>query len=947
MTQISILPTSRFLMCLVMACLLNGQVLTTLAIADEEKPIEAAAVDLGRPVEFERDVYPILEANCVACHNLAKSESDLVLESAAAIMKGGASGPAVVPGKPEESLLYLSAARIEDPVMPPWPNESKALKLTPNQVGLLKQWIVEGAHAGAAASAANMNWQPINSQLKAIYAVATDSYGRFAAAGRGGAVTVYDLASTSHERLLVDPNLNSDGTVSAIAHRDYVHSMAFHPGGNLIATSGFQVVKLWHRDMEKAVQDVAGLSPVKLCSVSADGTIAAILQQDGAIQTYDVKAGKTLHSLPATEPASDAATVSAVRVIGPENGWIAMGDSAGVVSIVAAADAKPIAVADSLNVKIVDVASLPVGERLLALGEDGSLHSLTIDTANAKLVAGDRIVSEAGPIRQVALAGAIVMTRCEGTVVEIRKNDTLQVAATVKSAAPLEFASLSEDGQRVVTVANGGVAQLWNATDGKAVATLDQDLAAVRTQIASDADKAMRDARVAVVKSQVDADEKHLKEQQDSLTKAEEEVKTATTALDEATKKHAEAVTKSAAAKTALDAKADDAALKKALEDAQKAEQTAKDAVTTAENELKSANKGTELSKQAIERATKRRDERKELLASVEAEQAASATAAENAKAAATAKVSAKYAGFVSGGTLVVVMDTTGSVRLWKTADGAALDVLSCGLPADEIVNCMSHGDQLWAQTKDGGLKTVNVFPAWRLQRVLGPGEENAPSVFTDRVLALAFSPDGSILAAAGGEASRSGQVTLWDVASGTLIREIQDAHSDTVYGVDFSADGKLLATAAADKFVKVFDVSTGEHVRSYEGHTHHVMDVSWKGDRATLASAGADNAIKIWNAETGEQARTITTYSKQVTSLEFVGLQDNFVSCSGDKRVFLHTAGNGKAVREFKGCPDYVYSLAATDDGSVVVAGCEDGVLRVWNGNDAKEITSFAPKTN
>ncbi len=53
--------------------------------------------------------------------------------------------------------------------------------------------------------------------------------------------------------------------------------------------------------------------------------------------------------------------------------------------------------------------------------------------------------------------------------------------------------------------------------------------------------------------------------------------------------------------------------------------------------------------------------------------------------------------------------------------------------------------------------------------------------------------------------------------------------------------------------FVKVFDLSTGQHVRSYEGHTHHVMDVSWKGDGTALVSAGADNAIKVWNAETGE----------------------------------------------------------------------------------------------
>ena len=175
-------------------------------------------------------------------------------------------------------------------------------------------------------------------------------------------------------------------------------------------------------------------------------------------------------------------------------------------------------------------------------------------------------------------------------------------------------------------------------------------------------------------------------------------------------------------------------------------------------------------------------------------------------------------------------------------------------------------------------------------------------------------------------------------------MRRLDDAHSDTVYGLEFSADGKLLASAAADKFVKVFDVVSGQFVRSFEGHTHHVMDVSWKADRTALASAGADNTIKIWNAETGEQSRTISTYTRQVTSVQFVGLQDTIVSSSGDKRVFFHTPSNGSAAREFGGNGDYVYRATASLDGSLVVSGGEDGTVRVWNGADAAQIITFAP---
>ena len=143
---------------------------------------------------------------------------------------------------------------------------------------------------------------------------------------------------------------------------------------------------------------------------------------------------------------------------------------------------------------------------------------------------------------------------------------------------------------------------------------------------------------------------------------------------------------------------------------------------------------------------------------------------------------------------------------------------------------------------------------------------------------------------------------------------------------------------------MKVFNVATGEFVRAFEGHTHHVMDVTWKGDGTALASAGADNSIKVWNAETGEQSRTITTYTRQVTSLQYVGMQDMIVSSSGDKRVFFHTASNGNPAREFKGSTDYVYRAATTPDGTFVVAGGEDGSVRVWNAADAQEIITFAP---
>ena len=153
----------------------------------------------------------------------------------------------------------------------------------------------------------------------------------------------------------------------------------------------------------------------------------------------------------------------------------------------------------------------------------------------------------------------------------------------------------------------------------------------------------------------------------------------------------------------------------------------------------------------------------------------------------------------------------------------------------------------------------------------------------------------------------------IWDVVKKSLVKEFKDAHSDTIFGAEFSRDGKQLLSGAADKFVKIFDIATGKHVRSFEGHTHHVLDVSWKADGTSIASAGADNVIKVWNVDTGEQRRTIGGYSKQVTSLRFVGIGENLISCGGDKSVRYHKAGNGQNYRSFSGGTDFMYAAASS----------------------------------
>jgi hypothetical protein len=215
---------------------------------------------------------------------------------------------------------------------------------------------------------------------------------------------------------------------------------------------------------------------------------------------------------------------------------------------------------------------------------------------------------------------------------------------------------------------------------------------------------------------------------------------------------------------------------------------------------------------------------------------------------------------------------------------------------------------------------------------------------FADRVVALAFSNDSKRLATGGGAPTEDGEIKVFEVPSWKLVCDIKNGHSDTVYGVSISPDGTKLATCSADKYVKVFELPSGKYVKTFEGHTHHVLDVGWKNDGKKLASAGADNVVKVWDYEKGEKERDINAHQKQVTRLLFLGKTNQFATVSGDAQVRYWNVDNGGNTRNFGGFNDFLYAIGTSQDGAVLAAGGEEGVVRLYNGNTGAFIRALQP---
>jgi WD40 repeat protein len=267
--------------------------------------------------------------------------------------------------------------------------------------------------------------------------------------------------------------------------------------------------------------------------------------------------------------------------------------------------------------------------------------------------------------------------------------------------------------------------------------------------------------------------------------------------------------------------------------------------------------------------------------------------------------------------------DTGESVRTWRSQNALDLELSADG---KVLASRGSDGALLW-RVEDGSL----------IRTLAMNGE----------ALQLAFSPDDQLLAAAG-----TFRLFVWNLHSSSVTRTL-NIDSCESHSLAFSSSGHMLAVGCGqynkgeeqdDNYYSIllWDVRSGTLIRQLHGHKSDVTVLSFSPDEKVLASGGGDGALRLWQISDGtllherfvrmSRAQRMLGYRYGVYALA-ISPNGELVAFSGsDGRIYLVRTRDGSDSNELRGGEGSVLRLAFEDDGKKLMSVSKNGAIQLWS---------------
>ena len=302
---------------------------------------------------------------------------------------------------------------------------------------------------------------------------------------------------------------------------------------------------------------------------------------------------------------------------------------------------------------------------------------------------------------------------------------------------------------------------------------------------------------------------------------------------------------------------------------------------------------------------------------------------------------------FISGSRNFASVDGDGNVIIWSLDDKALQNILckrSCGI---SCVDISPQGNQIAFVDYDNNIeiwdirhieKLCEIKSEWIIHHydigVVPPptGKHNGS------ILSIAFSKDGNHIITT----SEDKTVKMWDVSTGQLIGNFI-GHSDYVYSASFSPDNRQIISCSRDYTIRIWDVKTSQLQKKLTGHVRQVVTVVYTHDGKKIVSGSTDKTIKIWNVSDGRLERTLEGHAHTVLSVA-VSLDNRWIlSASADNTAKIWDLKSGLDIYTLRDHQDHINSAIFSPDGKSVITASSDGSIRIWDIPNLNDLISGA----
>ena len=267
-------------------------------------------------------------------------------------------------------------------------------------------------------------------------------------------------------------------------------------------------------------------------------------------------------------------------------------------------------------------------------------------------------------------------------------------------------------------------------------------------------------------------------------------------------------------------------------------------------------------------------------------------------------------------------------IIIWDTETGEAELTLTGHTDWIYHVEWDASGTRLLSAAKDNTARIwqVNVTPGVTIL-----------SGHTDDPNETDWHPSKPLLLSAGKDA----QVLLWDIRQGNLLARFV-GHTANIWSVGWRPDGTQFATTSDDTTVRVWNLPTltpgappitvTRSVLTLTGHTAPVFDAAWSPDGGTLATASADKTIRLWNARTGEPESSLIGHKAGVLEADFSPDGKRLASAGADNQVIVWNLTTGQPEQTLSGHTGFVWDVEFDPGGTRLATASGDATVRLWD---------------